>query len=81
MISNIALLSAVLAFSVGDTKQVVLCDAEKAEILHLFPVDYPASCMHWMEVHDDSRCEFISVEKIQFLSLLTAWFNLFYFFL
>lgn len=58
MISYIALLSAVLAFSVGDTKQVVLCDAEKAEILHLFPVDYPASCMHWMEVHDDSRCEF-----------------------
>ncbi|XP_051732171.1 anaphase-promoting complex subunit 4 isoform X1 [Ctenopharyngodon idella] len=44
----------ILAFSVGDTKQVVLCDAEKAEILHLFPVDYPASCMHWMEVHDDS---------------------------
>uniref|UniRef100_A0A673H405 Anaphase-promoting complex subunit 4 n=1 Tax=Sinocyclocheilus rhinocerous TaxID=307959 RepID=A0A673H405_9TELE len=45
----------VLAFSVGDTKQVVLCDAEKAEILHLFPVEYPASCMHWMEVQDDSR--------------------------
>uniref|UniRef100_A0A671LMJ3 Anaphase-promoting complex subunit 4 n=1 Tax=Sinocyclocheilus anshuiensis TaxID=1608454 RepID=A0A671LMJ3_9TELE len=44
----------VLAFSVGDTKQVVLCDAEKAEILHLFPVEYPASCMHWMEVQDDS---------------------------
>uniref|UniRef100_A0A8C2BS16 Anaphase-promoting complex subunit 4 n=1 Tax=Cyprinus carpio TaxID=7962 RepID=A0A8C2BS16_CYPCA len=44
----------VLAFSVGDTKQVVLCDAEKAEILHLFAVEYPASCMHWMEVQDDS---------------------------
>lgn len=44
----------VLAFSVGDTKQVVLCDAEKAEILHLFPVEHPASCMHWMEVQDDS---------------------------
>ncbi|XP_016380967.1 anaphase-promoting complex subunit 4-like [Sinocyclocheilus rhinocerous] len=44
----------VLAFSVGDTKQVVLCDAEKAEILHLFPVEYPASCMHWTEVHGDS---------------------------
>uniref|UniRef100_A0A672MIF0 Anaphase-promoting complex subunit 4 n=1 Tax=Sinocyclocheilus grahami TaxID=75366 RepID=A0A672MIF0_SINGR len=44
----------VLAFSVGDTKQVVLCDAENAEILHLFPVEYPASCMHWMEVQDDS---------------------------
>lgn len=48
-------LFAVLAFSVGDTKQVVLCDAEKAEILHLFSVEYPVSCMHWMEVQDDSR--------------------------
>uniref|UniRef100_A0AAR2LMR8 Anaphase-promoting complex subunit 4 n=1 Tax=Pygocentrus nattereri TaxID=42514 RepID=A0AAR2LMR8_PYGNA len=46
----------ILAFSVGDTKQVVLCDAEKAEILHLFPVDYPVSCMHWMEVQSESRC-------------------------
>ncbi|XP_051952176.1 anaphase-promoting complex subunit 4-like [Xyrauchen texanus] len=44
----------ILAFSVGDMKQVVLCDAEKAEILHLFPVQFPASCMHWMEVQDDS---------------------------
>lgn len=44
----------ILAFSVGDTKQVVLCDAEKAEILHLFPVEYPVSCMHWMEVQDES---------------------------
>ncbi|XP_017543330.1 anaphase-promoting complex subunit 4 [Pygocentrus nattereri] len=44
----------ILAFSVGDTKQVVLCDAEKAEILHLFPVDYPVSCMHWMEVQSES---------------------------
>uniref|UniRef100_A0A673LZE6 Anaphase-promoting complex subunit 4 n=1 Tax=Sinocyclocheilus rhinocerous TaxID=307959 RepID=A0A673LZE6_9TELE len=52
----------VLAFSVGDTKQVVLCDAEKAEILHLFPVEYPASCMHWTEVHGDSRCEFLHRE-------------------
>ncbi|XP_026802790.2 anaphase-promoting complex subunit 4 [Pangasianodon hypophthalmus] len=45
----------ILAFSVGDTKQVVLCDAEKAEILHLFPVDCPVSCMHWMEVQSDSN--------------------------
>ncbi|KAF7690107.1 anaphase-promoting complex subunit 4 [Silurus meridionalis] len=45
----------ILAFSVGDTKQVVLCDAEKAEILHLFPVDGPVSCMHWMEVQSDSN--------------------------
>uniref|UniRef100_A0A672QLI2 Anaphase-promoting complex subunit 4 n=1 Tax=Sinocyclocheilus grahami TaxID=75366 RepID=A0A672QLI2_SINGR len=52
----------ILAFSVGDTKQVVLCDAEKAEILHLFPVEYPASCMHWTEVHGDSRCEFLHRE-------------------
>uniref|UniRef100_A0A8B9RGB6 Anaphase-promoting complex subunit 4 n=1 Tax=Astyanax mexicanus TaxID=7994 RepID=A0A8B9RGB6_ASTMX len=44
----------ILAFSLGDTKQVVLCDAEKAEILHLFTVDYPVSCMHWMEVQSDS---------------------------
>lgn len=50
------LLLTVLAFSVGDTKQVVLCDAEKAEILHLFPVDCPVSCMHWMEVQSDSKC-------------------------
>ncbi|XP_027019205.1 anaphase-promoting complex subunit 4 isoform X1 [Tachysurus fulvidraco] len=45
----------ILAFSVGDTKQVILCDAEKAEILHLFPVDCPVSCMHWMEVQSDSN--------------------------
>ncbi|XP_058234904.1 anaphase-promoting complex subunit 4 isoform X3 [Hemibagrus wyckioides] len=45
----------ILAFSVGDTKQVVLCDAEKAEILHLFPVDCPVSCMHWTEVQSDSN--------------------------
>ncbi|XP_030628462.1 anaphase-promoting complex subunit 4 [Chanos chanos] len=44
----------ILAFSLGDTKQVVLCDAEKAEILHLFPVDYTVSCMHWMEVQEDN---------------------------
>ncbi|XP_071768931.1 anaphase-promoting complex subunit 4 [Centroberyx gerrardi] len=44
----------ILAFSVGDTKQVVLCDVEKAEILHLFPVQSPVSCMHWMEVIEES---------------------------
>ncbi|XP_026878446.2 anaphase-promoting complex subunit 4 [Electrophorus electricus] len=44
----------ILAFGVGDTKQVVLCDAEKAEILHLFPVDVPVSCMHWVEVQSNS---------------------------
>lgn len=44
----------ILAFSLGDTKRVVLCDAEKAEILHLFRVDNPVSCMHWMEVLEES---------------------------
>ncbi|KAM3876439.1 anaphase-promoting complex subunit 4 [Diretmus argenteus] len=44
----------ILAFSVGDTKQVVLCDVEKAEILHLFPVQNSVSCMHWMEVIEES---------------------------
>uniref|UniRef100_A0A8C8FMB5 Anaphase-promoting complex subunit 4 n=1 Tax=Oncorhynchus tshawytscha TaxID=74940 RepID=A0A8C8FMB5_ONCTS len=44
----------ILAFSLGDTKLVVLCDAEKAEILHLFPLENPVSCMHWMEVLEES---------------------------
>ncbi|KAG5275695.1 hypothetical protein AALO_G00123510 [Alosa alosa] len=44
----------ILAFSLGDTKQVVLCDAEKAEILHIFPVELPVSCMHWMEVMEEN---------------------------
>ncbi|KAF7661406.1 hypothetical protein LDENG_00262020 [Lucifuga dentata] len=44
----------ILAFSLGDTKQVVLCDVEKAEILHLFPVQTPVTCMHWMEVMEES---------------------------
>lgn len=55
-ISLLLLLLTVLAFSVSDTKRVVLCDAEKAEILHLFPVDCSVSCMHWMEVQTDSKC-------------------------
>ncbi|XP_028300517.1 anaphase-promoting complex subunit 4 [Gouania willdenowi] len=44
----------ILAFSLGDTKQVVLCSVEKAEILHVFPVQSPVSCMHWMEVMEES---------------------------
>ncbi|KAM6962764.1 anaphase-promoting complex subunit 4 [Aplochiton taeniatus] len=52
----------VLAFGLGDTKQVVLCDAEKAEILHLFSVENPVSCMHWMEVVEES-------------SVLTSFYN------
>ncbi|XP_024114665.1 anaphase-promoting complex subunit 4 [Oryzias melastigma] len=43
-----------LAFSLGDTKQVVLCGVEKAEILHVFPVQSPVTCMHWMEVVEES---------------------------
>uniref|UniRef100_A0A3Q3N565 Anaphase-promoting complex subunit 4 n=1 Tax=Labrus bergylta TaxID=56723 RepID=A0A3Q3N565_9LABR len=44
----------ILAFSVRDTKQVVLCGVEKAEILHVFPMQNPVTCMHWMEVTDES---------------------------
>uniref|UniRef100_A0A3Q0TEJ8 Anaphase-promoting complex subunit 4 n=1 Tax=Amphilophus citrinellus TaxID=61819 RepID=A0A3Q0TEJ8_AMPCI len=44
----------ILAFSLGDTKQVVLCDVEKAEILHVFPMQSPVTCMHWMEVVEES---------------------------
>ncbi|KAG7275273.1 hypothetical protein CRUP_035000 [Coryphaenoides rupestris] len=47
----------ILAFSLGDTKQVVLCDVEKAEILHLFTVENAVSCMHWMEVVEESSEE------------------------
>ena len=47
--------SPVLAFSLGDTKQVVLCGVEKAEILHVFPMQHPVTCMHWMEVTEENR--------------------------
>lgn len=50
-----SLCSPVLAFSLEDTKQVVLCGVEKAEILHVFPMQNPVTCMHWMEVMEDSR--------------------------
>lgn len=50
-----SLCSPVLAFSLVDTKQVVLCGVEKAEILHVFPMQNPVTCMHWMEVMEDSR--------------------------
>ncbi|XP_028258676.1 anaphase-promoting complex subunit 4 [Parambassis ranga] len=43
-----------LAFSLGDTKQVVLCGVEKAEILHVFPMQSFVTCMHWMEVTEES---------------------------
>uniref|UniRef100_A0A3Q2D1F3 Anaphase-promoting complex subunit 4 n=1 Tax=Cyprinodon variegatus TaxID=28743 RepID=A0A3Q2D1F3_CYPVA len=44
----------ILAFSLGDTKQVVLCDVEKAEILHMFPMQSSVTCMNWMEVEENS---------------------------
>uniref|UniRef100_A0A4W6E1R0 Anaphase-promoting complex subunit 4 n=1 Tax=Lates calcarifer TaxID=8187 RepID=A0A4W6E1R0_LATCA len=44
----------ILAFSLGDTKQVVLCGVEKAEILHVFPMQNPVTCMHWMEVMEEN---------------------------
>uniref|UniRef100_A0A8C4E8L3 Anaphase-promoting complex subunit 4 n=1 Tax=Dicentrarchus labrax TaxID=13489 RepID=A0A8C4E8L3_DICLA len=44
----------ILAFSLADTKQVVLCGVEKAEILHVFPMQNPVTCMHWMEVVEES---------------------------
>ncbi|KAJ8397492.1 hypothetical protein AAFF_G00437680 [Aldrovandia affinis] len=52
----------ILAFSVGDRKLVVLCDAEKAEVLHIFPVESPISCMHWVDVLEES-------------SVLTSFYN------
>ncbi|MBN3290313.1 APC4 protein, partial [Polypterus senegalus] len=44
----------VLAFSLADTSRVVLCDVEKAEVLHCFPVESPVACMHWMEVSEEN---------------------------
>uniref|UniRef100_A0A3Q3WH34 Anaphase-promoting complex subunit 4 n=1 Tax=Mola mola TaxID=94237 RepID=A0A3Q3WH34_MOLML len=43
----------ILAFSLADTKQVVLCGVEKAEILHVFPMQNSVTCMHWMEVTEE----------------------------
>ncbi|XP_063747363.1 anaphase-promoting complex subunit 4 [Eleginops maclovinus] len=44
----------ILAFHLGDTQQVVLCGVEKAEILHVFPMQNSVTCMHWMEVTEES---------------------------
>ncbi|TNM87549.1 hypothetical protein fugu_005770 [Takifugu bimaculatus] len=44
----------ILAFSLGDTKQVVLCGVEKAEILHVFSMQNTVTCMHWMEVVEEN---------------------------
>ncbi|XP_072011780.1 anaphase-promoting complex subunit 4 [Engystomops pustulosus] len=43
-----------LAFSLADTKKVVLCDVEKPESLHSFSVETPVSCMQWMEVTEEN---------------------------
>ncbi|XP_064419595.1 anaphase-promoting complex subunit 4 isoform X2 [Latimeria chalumnae] len=43
----------ILAFSLADTKKVVLCDVEKPEILHSFSVDIPVTSLHWMEVTEE----------------------------
>lgn len=42
----------VLAFSLADTQRVVLCDVEKAEILHYFTLENAVTCMYWAEVTD-----------------------------
>nr|DBA16188.1 TPA: hypothetical protein GDO54_003607 [Pyxicephalus adspersus] len=44
----------ILAFGLSDTKRVVLCDVEKPESLHSFSVETTVSCMHWMEVTEES---------------------------
>ncbi|KAK1897284.1 Anaphase-promoting complex subunit 4 [Dissostichus eleginoides] len=44
----------ILAFHLKDTQQVVLCGVEKAEILHVFPMQNSVTCMHWMEVTEES---------------------------
>lgn len=45
----------VLAFSLADTQRVVLCDVEKAEILHYFTLENAVTCMYWAEVTDQKR--------------------------
>ncbi|PIO28520.1 hypothetical protein AB205_0036070, partial [Aquarana catesbeiana] len=44
----------ILAFGLADTRRVVLCDVEKPETLHSFSVETTVSCMHWMEVTEES---------------------------
>ncbi|KAM5132349.1 anaphase-promoting complex subunit 4 isoform 1-T4 [Mantella aurantiaca] len=44
----------ILAFGLADTRRVVLCDVEKPESLHSFSVETTVSCMHWMEVTEES---------------------------
>uniref|UniRef100_A0A3Q3B170 Anaphase-promoting complex subunit 4 n=1 Tax=Kryptolebias marmoratus TaxID=37003 RepID=A0A3Q3B170_KRYMA len=53
----------ILAFSLGDTKQVVLCGVEKAEILHMFLMQSPVTCMNWMEVTEESSSFYSSEDE------------------
>ncbi|XP_032820549.2 anaphase-promoting complex subunit 4 [Petromyzon marinus] len=52
----------VLAVSYGDTERLVLCDVEKAEILHTCRALHRITCMHWVEVKQDSSPELNSFE-------------------
>ncbi|XP_042197057.1 anaphase-promoting complex subunit 4 isoform X2 [Callorhinchus milii] len=55
----------VLAFSLADTRRIVLCDVEKAEILHFFTLENVVTCMHWTEVTDQQSAtsSFNSVDE------------------
>ncbi|XP_078451171.1 anaphase-promoting complex subunit 4 isoform X1 [Lampetra fluviatilis] len=48
----------VLAVSYGDTERLVLCDVEKAEILHTCGALHRVTCMHWVQVKQESSPEF-----------------------
>uniref|UniRef100_A0A4W3I3U3 Anaphase-promoting complex subunit 4 n=1 Tax=Callorhinchus milii TaxID=7868 RepID=A0A4W3I3U3_CALMI len=74
----------VLAFSLADTRRIVLCDVEKAEILHFFTLENVVTCMHWTEVTDQQSAtsSFNSVDeegslflpKLPVLASLGKWF-------
>uniref|UniRef100_A0A4W3IAU0 Anaphase-promoting complex subunit 4 n=1 Tax=Callorhinchus milii TaxID=7868 RepID=A0A4W3IAU0_CALMI len=72
----------VLAFSLADTRRIVLCDVEKAEILHFFTLENVVTCMHWTEVTDHATSSFNSVDeegslflpKLPVLASLGKWF-------
>ncbi|XP_072109034.1 anaphase-promoting complex subunit 4 isoform X1 [Mobula birostris] len=66
----------VLAFSLADTQRVVLCDVEKAEILHFFNLENVVTCMYWAEVMDQksasSSISLVDEEGSLFLPKLPA---------
>ncbi|XP_069781129.1 anaphase-promoting complex subunit 4 [Narcine bancroftii] len=66
----------VLAFSLADTQRVVLCDVEKAEILHFFTLENVVTCMYWAEVMDQksvsSSISLLDEEGSLFLPKLPA---------